>query len=135
MKHSTISSAVTVCLALIAGAAHAQTSGSTTSGMAPDNTKTNKNAVDSSNKSSVADGQSNSSTDLALTQQIRKSVMADKTLSTYAHNVKIVSVNGVVTLNGVVHSDQEKNAVAMKAEEVAGKGKVTNDLKVAPPKS
>jgi hyperosmotically inducible periplasmic protein len=65
-----------------------------------------------------------------LTKRIRQSVMADKALSTYAHNVKIITVNGNVTLNGVVRSDQEKNAVEMKAVALAGKDKVTNDLKI-----
>ena len=58
--------------------------------------------------------------------------MADKSLSTYAHNVKIVAVNGAVTLNGVVRDNHEKEIVGAKAQEVAGKGKVTNLLKVAP---
>ena len=58
--------------------------------------------------------------------------MADKSLSTYAHNVKIVSVNGAVTLNGVVKSAQEKSVIQAKALAVAGKGNVTNGLTVAP---
>jgi hyperosmotically inducible periplasmic protein len=99
---------------------------------APDNTKANQAPVNSAVNSSVADGQSNMASDLRITQQIRKSVIADKNLSTYAHNVKIVSVNGAVTLNGVVKSDHEKAVVEMKARTVAGKDKVTNDLTVAP---
>jgi hyperosmotically inducible periplasmic protein len=95
-----------------------------------DNTKTNQ--MDSSTTSASADRQANDAGDLNLTARIRKSVIADKSLSTYAHNVKIVAVNGNVTLNGVVRSDQEKNSIEMKAEAVAGKGNVVNDLKVAP---
>ncbi len=101
---------------------------------APDNTKTNANATNSTAKSSTADGQANDASDVNLTKQIRRRVMDDKSLSTYAHNVKIVAVNGAVTLNGVVRDSREKDLVAAKAEEVAGKGKVTNLLKVAPPK-
>ena len=97
---------------------------------APDNSKSNKS--DQSNMSATADTQSNHSSDVDLTKRIRQSVMADKSLSTYAHNVKIVTLNGSVTLNGVVRSDEEKNAVEMKAAAIAGKDKVTNDLKVAP---
>ena len=52
-------------------------------------------------------------------------------LSTYAHNIKIVSVNGTVTLNGVVRSEKEKNSIAMKAAAVAGKDRVVNELKIA----
>ncbi len=65
-------------------------------------------------------------------KDIRKSVMDDKSLSTYAHNVKIISQNGKVTLKGVVRSDEEKRAVRAKAEEVAGAANVMDDLSVKP---
>ena len=97
---------------------------------APDNSKSNKS--DQSNRSATADTQSNHSSDVDLTKQIRQSLMADKSLSTYAHNVKIVTLNGSVTLNGVVRSEEEKAAVEIKAVAVAGQDKVTNALKVAP---
>ncbi len=99
---------------------------------AADNTKSNSVPVNSAMRASIADGQTNTASDLTITQRIRKSVIADKNLSTYAHNVKIVSVNGAVTLNGVVKSDREKNVVAMKAQAVVSKDKVTNDLTIAP---
>ncbi len=103
------------------------------SAMVPaDNSKSNR--VDATNATATADTQKDNESDRTLTQQIRKSVMADKTLSTYAHNVKIVSVNGTVTLNGVVRSNDEKNSVEMKAVGVAGKEHVVNELKVAEPK-
>lgn len=99
---------------------------------APDNTGANAASTNSTMTSSVADGQSNLSSDLKITQRIRKSVMADSSLSTYAHNVKIVSVNGAVTLNGVVKDAHEKSVIQAKARAVAGKGNVTNDLTIAP---
>jgi osmotically-inducible protein OsmY len=99
---------------------------------APDNTKSNK--VDHSNSAATADAQTNKSSDIDLTKRIRKSVLADKAMSTYAHNVKIVAVNGRVTLNGVVRSEQEKSAIEMKAAAVAGENNVINDLKIAPNK-
>lgn len=99
----------------------------------PDNTKSNQ--TDPSNRGATADNQKENDTDRGIVQRIRKSLMADKDLSTYAHNVKVVSVNGQVTLNGVVRSNDEKSKVAGLAEEVAGKQNVVNDLKVAPPKS
>ena len=80
----------------------------------------------------MAEGQSNERTDLELTRQIRRSIVGDGSLSTYAHNVKIITSGGQVTLNGVVRSEQEKAAVVAKAIEVAGPGKVTDELKVAP---
>jgi hyperosmotically inducible protein len=97
------------------------------------NTKSNQ--TDASNQAVTADDQKENDTDRGLVQRIRKSLMADKDLSTYAHNVKVISVNGQVTLNGVVRSDDEKSKVASVAQEVAGKQHVVNDLKVAPPKS
>jgi hyperosmotically inducible protein len=99
----------------------------------PDNTKSNQ--TDPSNREVTADVQKENETDRGLVQRIRKSLMAKKDLSTYAHNVKIVALNGQVTLNGVVRSDDEKRKVASLAEEVAGKQNVVNDLKVTPPKS
>jgi hyperosmotically inducible periplasmic protein len=99
----------------------------------PDNTKSNQ--TDPSNRQITADSQKENEADRGLVQRIRKNLIADKGLSTYAHNVKIVAINGLVTLNGVVRTDDEKMKVASLAAEVAGKENVVNDLKVAPPKS
>jgi hyperosmotically inducible periplasmic protein len=118
-----------VALTLLAAAADAQNSVP-----APDNSKANANGMNSSDSTSTAQGQSNSPADVTLAQQIRKSVIADKSLSTYAHNVKIVAVNGAVTLNGVVRDSREKNVIETKAQAIAGTGNVTDDLTIAPPK-
>jgi hyperosmotically inducible periplasmic protein len=96
----------------------------------PDNSKTNK--VDPASNTATADTQSNAAADIDLTKRIRQSVVADKSLSTYAHNVKIVTNGGRVTLNGVVRSATEKSSVEMKAADIAGKENVTSDLKIAP---
>jgi osmotically-inducible protein OsmY len=68
-------------------------------------------------------------------QKIRKSVVDDNSLSTYAHNVKIVSKNGKVTLKGPVRSEEEKRTVEQKAADVTGAGNVTNELTIKPEKS
>jgi hyperosmotically inducible periplasmic protein len=94
----------------------------------PDNTRNNQG--DGSKTATTADQQKNNQTDRYLTQQIRKAVIGDKSLSTYAHNVKIVSQNGTVTLKGPVRSEDEKHAVVAKAEAIAGAGKVTDELSV-----
>jgi len=100
---------------------------------AADNTAANKG--DASKAATTADKQKMNKSDTALTQQIRKAVVADKTLSTYAHNVKIVAQNGMVTLKGPVRSDEEKKTVMAKAVEVAGGAdKVTDEMSVAPGK-
>jgi hyperosmotically inducible periplasmic protein len=70
--------------------------------------------------------------DRELTQKIRKAVVADKDLSVAAHNVHITAQDGAVTLVGPVKSDDEKKAVEDKATEIAGAGKVTNQLTVNP---
>jgi osmotically-inducible protein OsmY len=111
-----------------------QTSATTSSSQtaAPDNTRRNKE--DPSNRATTADMQKNDASDLDLTKRIRTSVMADKDLSTYGHNVKIVAVNGTVTLNGVVRSAGEKSQIGAKAAAIAGQEHVVNDLKVQPEK-
>jgi hyperosmotically inducible protein len=98
---------------------------------APDNTKANKGDADKT--ATTADQQKMNKSDTALTQSIRKAVMADKSLSTYAHNVKIITQNGMVTLKGPVRSEDEKKAVMAKAVEAAGgAGNVTDEMSVAP---
>ena len=95
----------------------------------PDNTRSNKGDAD---KSAVtADQQKMNASDRALTQKIRKAVMADKSLSTYGHNVKIVSQNGMVTLKGPVHSDDERKSIRDKAvEATGGPDKVSDQMSV-----
>jgi len=88
------------------------------SAQAPDNTEVNKR--DRSAGEATADQQKNNRTDLDLTKNIRKSIVDDKSLSTYAHNVKIISQNGTVTLKGPVKSADEKNAIVSKAVSIAG---------------
>lgn len=95
---------------------------------APDNTKVNER--DKVKSQPTADQQKDNRSDRDIAQQIRQSVTKDKSLSTYAHNVKIVSQNGVVTLKGPVRSDDEKRAVETKAAEVVGQEKVTSELEV-----
>lgn len=80
----------------------------------------------------TADQQKQNKADRLLTQQIRKAVEADKTLSMAAHNVKIISRDGTVTLKGSVKTDEEKKAIEDKATELAGAGKVTSEITVAP---
>ncbi len=97
---------------------------------AADNSKTNQG--DASNGAMTADQQKMNSSDQAISKNIRKSIMQDKTLSTYAHNVKIITQDGKVTLKGPVRSDDEKANLEAKATAVAGEGNVMNQLTVAP---
>lgn len=99
-------------------------------GQAPDNTKTNQR--DRAPGAVTADQQSMSKADQEVAQKIRKAVVDDKSLSTYAHNVKIIVQEGRVTLKGPVRSVAEKTAINGKAVAVVGSAKVTNELDVAP---
>jgi hyperosmotically inducible protein len=97
--------------------------------LAPDNSGIN---VRDRNPAAITAGeQSNSKSDLKLTRQIRKAIMADKSLSIVAKNVKIISSNGDVVLRGPVKSGEEKAAIGDKASSIAGVNKVNNELEIA----
>src|ERR1700757_1213234 len=92
---------------------------------APDNSATNQA------HKTTADQQPENSDDRQITQKIRQSVISDKSLSTYAHNCKIITRNGMVTLKGPVNSEAEKQTIASKAADVVGSpDKVNNQLTV-----
>jgi hyperosmotically inducible protein len=97
---------------------------------APDNTKQNKNQTNPS-----ADQQKMNAADRELTRKIRKAIHDDSNLSTYAHNIKIISQDGKVTLRGPVRSEEEKAKIEAKAVAAAGQDNVSNELQVAPPKN
>jgi hyperosmotically inducible protein len=97
---------------------------------ASDNTKVNKR--DRNTAEPTADRAKDNPNDREIMQKIRKSIVDDKSLSTYAHNVKIVSQHGKVTLKGPVRSEDEKKSVEQKATEVAGAGNVTDQMTVKP---
>jgi hyperosmotically inducible periplasmic protein len=97
---------------------------------APDNTKVNER--DRSQDAPTADQQKDNRSDQDITQHIRQSIMKDKSLSTYAHNVKIITQNGEVTLKGPVRTEQEKESIESKAVSIAGTGHVTDQLEIAP---
>jgi osmotically-inducible protein OsmY len=98
-----------------------------------DNTKVNKR--DRAKGAVTSDQQRENASDREITRKIRRALMVDKSLSTYAHNVKIVAQGGQVTLKGPVRSENEKETIEAKAIDVAGKGHVTNQISIAPPKN
>ena len=95
-----------------------------------DNTKMNQR--DRAKHAITADQQKMNAADTELARKVRKSVVDDKSLSTYAHNIKIVARDGTVTLRGPVRDLAEKDSVAKKATAIAGVKNVTNDLEIAP---
>ena len=90
-----------------------------------------KNVRDRKDGAPTSGDQSNAKSDVAITQQIRKAVMADKSLSMNAHNVKIITADGVVTLRGPVKSAAEKATIGAKAQQAAGVTRVDNQLEIA----
>jgi hyperosmotically inducible periplasmic protein len=106
----------------------ADKSAATPSQTAPDNT--GRNVRDRGGDTVTPVDQPNNKADLNLTQQIRKAVMADKSLSTNAKNVKIITANGIVTLRGPVNTPQEKATIEAKAQSIAGANNVDSQLEI-----
>jgi osmotically-inducible protein OsmY len=98
-------------------------------GVAPDNSGVN--VRDRASNAMTASEQSNSKGDVDLTAQIRRAIVKDDSLSMMAHNVKIIAVNGEVTLRGPVKSEQERTTIVSKAQAIAGTDKVDNRLEIA----
>jgi hyperosmotically inducible protein len=116
-----------VILAIALGAA--SLAAQNADGVKPDNTKVNQRDRDPNQP--TADQQKNNATDLDLAKNIRRSIVEDKSLSSDAHNVKVISQNGTVTLKGPVKSEAEKSAIVSKAVSVAGSpDKVVDQMSV-----
>jgi osmotically-inducible protein OsmY len=80
----------------------------------------------------TADDQPNSSSDRLTTAKVRKAIVADKELSSYAHNIKIITMKGKVTLKGPVKSEEEKQRIISDLANVIPAEDVTNQLTVKP---
>jgi hyperosmotically inducible protein len=93
----------------------------------PDNTKVN--VRDRNHQNLTPLDQSNNKADIDLTQAIRKSVMKNH-LSMNAKNIKIISINGDVTLRGPVRNNAEKDKIAKLAKAVSGVNSLNNELEV-----
>jgi hyperosmotically inducible periplasmic protein len=117
-------------LAACAGCNQAQENPSGSSAVAPaDNSK--KNQRDRDPSALTPGDQGGSEADRTITQKIRQTVVKDGALSMNAKNVKIITVDGVVTLRGPVKSDQEKATIAAYAQGVDGVKRVDNQLELA----
>jgi hyperosmotically inducible periplasmic protein len=120
-----LATTLSLCYGLWAQDAGRQ-SGSTT----PDNTKTNQR--DRSASPPTADQQKENTADRELARQIRRALVEDKSLSTYARNVKVIAREGIVTLRGPVRTENEKTAIENKAAEIAGgPDRIHGELEVA----
>lgn len=93
---------------------------------APDNTANNAKSRDGAQSTPM--DQSQSSSDVSITAEVRRSLMADETLSTNAKNCKIITDKGAITLEGVVDSTAERDLVETRAKAVPGVVSVLNRL-------
>lgn len=95
---------------------------------AADNTKINQR--DRATSERTADQAKETVSDRDIMRKIRKAIIADKSLSTYGHNIKVISEHGKVTLKGPVHTAEERSNIEAKATKVAGSGNVVNEISV-----
>lgn len=109
-------------------AAEAPRSSEPSPNVPPDNTKVNERDRNAAALTPL--DQRENETDLKITQQIRQAVMADKSLSFTAKNVKIITQGGKVTLRGPVNTAQERSAIEGAARKVAGATQIDNQLEV-----
>jgi osmotically-inducible protein OsmY len=119
---------VVLAAGVLFGGMAAWTQDASTTQAPADNTKVNQR--DHNSNAPTADQQKNNQSDVELARQVRKSLVNDKSLSTNAHNVKVIVQGGMVILKGPVNSEEEKQAVEAKASEVAGTDKVSSELQV-----
>jgi osmotically-inducible protein OsmY len=93
-------------------------------------TNTSKNVRDRNHWKLTAQDQSGAKSDIEITKNLRKAIMAKKGLSTDALNIKIITVNEVLTLRGPVDSEREKELIGAMAKQSCGVRKYTNQLEV-----
>jgi hyperosmotically inducible protein len=93
---------------------------------------TDKNERDRAGSTLTPMDQGGSEADRNVTQRIRQGVVDDDALSMTSKNVKIITVDGVVTLRGPVKTEQEKASIASIAQGVAGVKRVDNQLETSP---
>lgn len=93
-----------------------------------DNSKVNRR--DRNTNALTAGQQSSKTTDTEISRRIREEVMSHPDLSVYAQNVKIITVNGQVTLKGPVRSEDEAKKIMEYAATVAQEKNVINQMSV-----
>jgi osmotically-inducible protein OsmY len=133
MKRLTLSILCVAALTLPAFAADQSKTGKAakqTSSDTADADNTDKNDRDRSGESKTSGDQSESAQDIKTTAAIRRAVVADKSLTMTATNVKIITANGVVTLRGPVNTAAEKSKIGELAKKNAGQAKIDNQLEV-----
>jgi hypothetical protein len=91
---------------------------------------TARNIRDRDDKTLTPLDQGSSQADIDTTAQIRKEIIAGKNMSMDAKNVKIITIDGRVTLRGPVDTAEEKRLIGEIATKIAPSGNVDNQLEV-----
>ena len=78
----------------------------------------------------TADKQPDAKGDRMTAARVRKAIIADKGLSMYAHNVKVIVRGGQLTLKGPVRTEEEKQRVAADAATAVSANSIRNQLTV-----
>ena len=94
-----------------------------------DNTDINER--DKGGATKTPQNQSNRAQDRELLAAVRRAIVDEKSLSTMAHNVKVLVEGGVVTLRGPVKNAEEKAKVETLAKQVKGVRTTDNQLDVS----
>jgi hyperosmotically inducible protein len=94
---------------------------------------TQRNVRDKENATLTPEDQKETKSDIKITAHIRKTVVNHKSLSVDAHNVKIITRNGVVTLRGPVENEAERNELQEIAKHTRGVKQVDNQLEIKAP--
>lgn len=95
----------------------------------PDNTQVNQRDYQTGTLT-AEDQARGSAADVELTRKIRQDLVADKSLSTDAQNIKIVTLNSVVTLRGPVATPAERQKIDALVKKTAGVSRVDNQLEI-----
>jgi len=96
----------------------------------PNADNTGRNVRDRSSQAVTSGNQSENESDRTITQNIRQALMTDDSLSTDAKNIKVITINGLVTLRGPVNSDREKNEIGRKVKNISGVRNIDNQLEI-----
>jgi osmotically-inducible protein OsmY len=125
-----------LCATLLAGgilsasAADSRDDGRLAADERKDADDTGRNVRDRDSRTLTPMDQGTSEGDRTITQEIRKQVTDRDELSTNAKNVKIITIDGVVTLRGPVKNENEKTTIAGIARKAAGVKRVDDQTEV-----
>lgn len=100
-------------------------------GSAAENTE--RNVRDKDKTTLTPEDQLENESDIKITANVRKAITDRESLSVNAHNIKIISRNGVVTLRGPVNSTTESTELQQIAKQTPGVKQVDNQLEIKAP--